>query len=460
MPQRDIYDSISPIDYRYYDPEVAFYLSENGFTRAKLTVEQALVKVLGDYGLCSGEIVAEVALACSQVTTEAVYQEEARIHHDIRALVNCIRSFLSDAAKPFVHQFATSSDIKDSANAWRYREVVQKILLPTLVKLEETLIKICLSDESGLPQIARTHGQKAVPVIFGFSIAPYISRLGGCIERLRGLSDLPGKFSGAVGAYNASSLIFDDPEEFEKKVLAELGLKAVEISTQIVPPEDLTRLVCEVAITAGVLANLADDMRQLQRSEIDEVTEEFTEDQVGSSTMPQKRNPTGFENGKSCWKIVIPRVQTVFMDQISEHQRDGTNFASARTDSEIFAYAVVMAKRLIQEMVKLHVNAESLARNLEMSKGLVIAEPLYIILASLGHPDAHEKVRQMTLQAQVEKRSLEELLSEDSELSEYLEKMTPYQREILSNPTLYTGIAARKVVQVVVNWASRLNIET
>ncbi len=458
MKTRDQFDSLSPVDYRYWDEEVAEHLSENGFTRYKLLVELALVKVLYRRGICPGTVVKEVETACGQVTTAEVYEEEDRIRHDIRALVNRIRAKVSDNAKPFVHMTATSYDIIDSANAVRYKEVAEKVLIPRLAKLEEVLIDITIR-EADTVQVGSTHGQHAVPITFGFAVAEYVSRLGGSITALKELANiLPGKFSGAVGAYNASSLFFKDPEEFEAEILAHLRLLPAEHSTQIVPPEALTRFLCEVTITAGILANLADDMRNLQRTEIGEVGEEFEAEQVGSSTMPQKQNPINFENAKSCWKIVAPRIMTVFMDQISDHQRDLTNSASARTYGEVIAYVVSTAKRLTRTMNKLRINRVNLDRNLAIQKGLVVAEPLYIILAGLGHPDAHEKVRALTLQAQRETRPLEEVVAGDMEMIEYLEKMTPYQCQILSNPSLYTGIAAKKAKAVAEKWKQKLEL--
>ncbi len=458
MKTRDQFDSLSPVDYRYWDEEVAKYLSENGFTRYKLLVELALVKVLHRRGICSEAVVKEVEAACGQVNTAEVYEEEDRIRHDIRALVNCICAKVSDASKPYVHMTATSFDIIDTANAGRYYGVVTHVLIPSLKKLEEVLITIALR-EAETVQIGRTHGQHAVPITFGFAVASYVSRIGDCILTLDALADeLPGKFSGAVGAYNASSLFFDDPEAFEAEVLAELGLTPAEHSTQIVPPEALTRLLCEVTIAAGILANLSDDMRHLQRTEIGEVGEEFEATQVGSSTMPQKRNPINFENVKSLWKVVISRITTVFLDQISEHQRDLTNSASARTYGEVVAYVVSSAKRLTRTMQKLSVDRANLERNLAMQQGMVLAEPLYIILAALGHPDAHEKVRTLTLQAERQTRPLEEVVVGDAEIQPYLEKMTPYQRQILSNPSLYTGIAAKKAKTVAERWKQKLGL--
>ena len=458
MNTNDPFDSISPIDYRYWDEDVAKYLSENGFTRYKLRVELALVKVLNHRGVCSAEVVKEVEDACAKVTTAEVYEEEGRIRHDVRALVNCIRAKVSDTAKPYVHMTATSCDIIDSANAARFKDAIEQVLVPSLVSLEKVLIDSAIR-EAEIVQVGRTHGQHAVPITFGFAISQYVSRLGGSIEVLKKLAAvLPGKFSGAVGAYNASSLFFDDPEAFEKEVLTELGIVPAEQSTQIVPSEGLARLLCEVAIATGIMANLSDDMRHLQRTEIGEVGEEFEAAQVGSSTMPQKRNPINFENAKSVWKVVVPRVITVLMDQISEHQRDLTNSASSRTYGEMIAYAVSTAKRLTRAMSKLTVDRANVERNLGFQKGLVAAEPLYITLAALGHPDAHEKVRNLTLEAQRTKRPLEDIVADDEDIKEYLTKMTSHQREILSNPSLYTGIAAKKAKAVTASWKQKLNL--
>ena len=458
MKSRDIFDSVSPIDFRYWDEVAAGYLSENASIRYRLLTELSLVEVFHDNGMCLAEVVEEVKAACSRVTTAEVYEEERRIRHDIRALVNCIRANVGDEAKPFVHLMATSYDIIDSDNAARYKDAMRYALIPALVELEKVLIDITLR-EADTVQIGRTHGQHAVPITFGFAIAEYVSRLGGCIQTLNLLyPQLPGKFSGAVGAYNASSLFFDDPKKFEAEVLERLDLDAAEYSTQIVPPESLSRILFEVALAAGVMANLARDMRNLQRTEIGEVGEEFASDQVGSSTMPQKRNPINFENAESLWKIVAPRIMTVLMDQVSEHQRDLTNSASAKTYGEMIAYTVAMAKRLAGTMQKLVVDRENLKRNVEMQKDLILAEPLYLMLAKFGHPDAHEKVRVMTLQAGQERRTLGEVALGDEEMQRYLPMMTPHARRILSDPSLYTGIAAKKARAIAEQWRTEFGV--
>ena len=459
MIKRDIYGNISPGDFRYWIEEAAFFLSENGATRYKLKVEAALARILYRWGLCDIGIAQEIKLACNRVTTEEVYAEEKRIKHDIRALVNCIRAKVSDDAKPFIHLGATSFDIIDTANTARYNDFIGQVFLPALIELETALIDITRR-HADTGQIGRTHGKHAEPITFGFAMAEYVSRVGGCTIAIEErASELVGKFSGAVGAYNAPSILFDDPEEFEAEVLAELGLKPASHSTQIVQPEPLLRLLQEIVVLIGVLANLNDDMRHLQRSEIGEVSEAKSKEQVSSSTMPHKDNPIGVENGKSMWKIIMPKIITVYMDQISEHQRDLTNSASGKTYPEIFAYAFYTVKRLTGIMEKLVVNKENLKRNLASARDS-IAEPLYIILASLGHPDAHEKIRVLTLEARKKQKSLVEIAEKDAELKPYFARMTDKQKNILSGKSKYTGIAEQKANKVADEWADRFGIES
>ncbi len=240
--------------------------------------------------------------------------------------------------------------------------------------------------------------------------------------------------------------------------LTTLGLLAAEHSTQIVPPEPMIRLMCEMTVACGVMADLADDMRHLQRTETGEVGEAFGADQVGSSTMPQKRNPINFENAKSMWKIVASRAPLAFMDQLSEHQRDLTNSASARSYGEVFAYAAAIAKRLERTLKKLEVAPENLERNLRMQGELITAEPLYLLLASMGHPDAHEKVRRLTQAARASGRMFSSEIGLDKETRSYIDRMSPRQREFIFHPEKYVGIAAKKARTVAEAWKEQLDL--
>ncbi|MDI3546640.1 MAG: adenylosuccinate lyase [Halanaerobiales bacterium] len=463
MLSRDIFENISPLDHRYSLREDEFaqysrYLSEKAKIKYQAAVEAALVKALAKTGICSNEIAQEVEAAAQEVTPEEVYEEEKKTRHDIRALVNVIQRRVSPEARPYVHFTATSYDIVDTANSLRYKEVTEELVIPTLKKLEKILMEIALREKETV-QIGRTHGQHAVPITFGFAIAEYVSRLGTRIKAIEASSrQLKGKIAGAVGAYNASHLFFEDPEAFETEVLKGLGLEAGTHSTQIVEPEYITDFVHSLISCFGVIASFSDDMRHLQRSEIGEVGEYFAKEQVGSSTMPHKRNPINYENIKSLWKEFMPRMVTVYQDQLSEHQRDLTNSASGRFIPEIIAGLLSAVNRLIRVCEKLVVDRENLKKNFEQNKEMIVAEPLYILLASYGHPDAHEAVRRLTLEVEKTGQSLRELIQVKEELKPYLEQFTERQKELLVNPEKYIGIADKKAEKVVEYWKEELGI--
>jgi adenylosuccinate lyase len=464
MISRSIFDNISPLDHRYSMRSEEFeeysrYLSERAKIRYQSEVELALVKALAKNGICSEEVVKEVKQAISELSPEEVYAEEKKTRHNIRALVNCIQKRVSEDAKPYIHFTTTSFDIVDTANSLRYKETAEELIVPTLKKLEKVLMEIALREKDTV-QVGRTHGQHAVPVTFGFAVAEYVSRFGNKIHAVEeSAKNLRGKISGAVGAYNASHLFFDKPEEFEADVLAELGLKASTHSTQIVEPEYITDFVHSLISAFGVLASFSDDMRHLQRSEIGEVGEHFGKDQVGSSTMPHKRNPINYENVKSMWKAFMPHMVTVYQDQLSEHQRDLTNSASSRFIPEIIVGLLSSVNRLIRVCEKLVVDHENIKRNFEMNKEMIVAEPLYILLASYGHPDAHEAVRKLTLESQQSGETLRGLIQKSEELKPYWEKLTDKQMELLINPEKYIGIASQKAEKVVEYWSEKLSIE-
>ncbi|MGH8602979.1 MAG: lyase family protein, partial [Gammaproteobacteria bacterium] len=209
---QNIHDCVSPLDFRYYgaDPQiferVKPYLSEAAFIKYQARAERALVLTFFDMGWCPSPLSSELLEACDALTAEEVYEEEKKTDHVVRALVNCITKKVSGEAGRFVHLFATSADITDTASALRFQEFVRDILLPDLLDLQTTLIKLA-REHAKTPQIGRTHGRHAEPITFGFSIALYVDRLGGRIQLLEETRQkLPGQLSGAVGAYNALSL--------------------------------------------------------------------------------------------------------------------------------------------------------------------------------------------------------------------------------------------------------------
>ena len=163
------FEEFSPTDYRYAVEELRGYLSEEAFLRYKARVEAAIAEVFSQRGLLNEALAREIEEAASKVSPEEVYEEEKLTKHDIRALVNVMKRKVSDDAKPFVHLCATSYDIVDTANALRYRDAVEEVIIPDMKALERVWLKLTRREKETL-QIGRTHGQHAEPITFGLSL--------------------------------------------------------------------------------------------------------------------------------------------------------------------------------------------------------------------------------------------------------------------------------------------------
>ncbi len=453
------YSSIDPLDGRYYDPEIAKYLSESSRIAYQAYVEAALAHALAEFGVCSADIATQIEQAATKVTAEAVAAEEKTTKHDVKALVNTIKAELNEEAKPFVHFGATSYDIVATALSLQLRTAIAGLLIPRLTELEKCLLRLT-RDYAETVQIGRTHGQHAVPITFGFAIAEYVSRLGESLMALGELSKgLKGKFSGAVGAYNALSLFVDDPLLFEKTLLGYLDLQPAPYSTQIIPAESYVRLIDELAITAGIMANLSHDMRHLQRTEIAEIRENFEAGQTGSSTMAHKRNPWNFENVISMSKQATAQIVNANLNLSSEHQRDLTDSASARFYGLALGSVASMAQRLNTVMSKIEVDTENMQRNLYHSGGAIAAEPLYLLLEKYGHTTAHEVSKTLSHQALEAGTPLYEVASQDSGIADYFSKFTDDEKQIIQEPEkYYTGLATQKALIVHEHWQLQLDI--
>lgn len=449
------YDGLDPLDGRYYDAEISKYLSERARVAYQAHVEAALAHTLAHYDVCSTEIAAQIEHSVRSVNIEDVYAEEEITKHDIKALVNTIKKDLPESAKPFVHFGATSYDIISNAFALQFKAATLELVVPRLLALNKTLLTM-VDQYADTVQIARTHGQHAVPITFGFAIAGHVNRLGETTQALTELAqNLPGKFSGAVGAYNALNLFVDDPFEFEEHILRSLSLKPAAFSTQIVPAEYIVRLMDELAIAANVMANLAHDMRHLQRSEIAEVRERFEKGQTGSSTMAHKRNPWNFENVISMSKQVTAQIVNANMNISSEHQRDLTDSASSRFYSIAFASVASMAERLERIMGKLEVDSDNMQRNLQLTGGAVAAEPLYLLLEKYGHSKAHEVIKEIAHRALDTKRTLYETADSDESIASYWKQLSAREKDTIRQPEkFYTGLSAKKARKIHEHWVS------
>ncbi|MBR7063945.1 MAG: adenylosuccinate lyase [Treponema sp.] len=474
METRSIFSNISPLDHRYSKSEnelfekLSIHLSEDAVTKSLVQAEMALVKAhLFLQGKLSDSISEELNSVMENISSEEVYIEEEKTQHNIRALVNVLKTKVPKGVAPLVHLGATSADILDTAQAFRVRAVVKNVVLAELRELELALCSLA-KRESSTAQVGRTHGQHAVPITFGWTIAEFVSRLGKSILNIDECAKkLCGKLSGPVGAYNGTSLLVEDAAQLEKVYLSYLDLEASEYSHQLVEPEYLLRLLLECNVAFGVIANLADDLRNLQRSEIGEVFEYFSKTQVGSSTMPQKRNPWNSEHVKSLWKVFAPRVVTFYMDQISEHQRDLTNSASSRFVAEYITGFSMAVNRMKKIVSNLQADKEQMLHTLECSGGKVkhgvLAEAAYLLLAKSGQSDAHEIIRNVTLACEQNGKTFSEELMSQKEIYEpilnELKKLKIENAEkFFHNPANYKGLADKKCLAIAEKYEKLMSV--
>lgn len=376
------FDTISPLDGRYREetkPLLKFF-SESANLEYMVRVEIALLDThLAWHNLpCVEEISVDVSKIC---------EIEKRTRHQVKAVVEYIRQIVPDYAKPFVHLGITSSDTQDTANVLRIRHALEHQIRPAVNTLSKVL-KDQIIKYGRVEQIGRTHGQWAVPMTFGWWLAQYVSRLSQVRLNLKPRANM----SGAVGTFRALSYLYEDPISFSGVVVNKLGLSLAMYTTQILPADELIRLLGEVNICFGIVANLADDIRHLQRSEISEVEECFYDGQVGSSTMPHKHNPWNSEHVKSLWKAFAPRYLSFSMDLISEHQRDLTNSASSRFVFEYLAGFYIAVKRMTQVVRDLRINADIMQSRVDKFED---TEKAYVLLAETGDADAHKHIQEV-----------------------------------------------------------------
>lgn len=428
------------------------------YLRYALPVEVALLEVLAEDGWFDAALLPAAREAAGKVSLEEFQAEEARVRHDLKALVNVYASHCPPQVRSFIHLGATSYDILSNAHLLRLRSGVEQLVMPELRNCLKQLARLA-ETYADTPQIGRTHGQYAEPMTFGYAMAVYLERLGWCtLELQRSLQELRGKFSGAVGAYTTPGLLHPDPRDIEERVLARLGLKAAATSTQITHPEPALAVLHHLTSAFGVLANLADDLRHLQRSEINEVAEAYAEgSQVGSSAMPHKRNPITWENVKSLWKTFMPQLLTFYLDQVSEHQRDLSNSASARFLPRLLLGLTLAARRASKGLSTLTVDREAMVGRVDELQE-VASGPLQAILSGLGLEDAHEHVRRASVESRRSGATLLQVMQSQEALAPWLSRLSPSQLQALSQPQQLCQSSAAACRRALEEWRQRLEL--
>src|SRR5213596_949375 len=336
---------------------------------------------------------AEQIRKCARFSIPEILEIEKRTNHDVIAFLENVADAVGFAAR-WIHQGLTSSDILDTTLAVQLTESAT-ILLEDLKKLRATVADRARRFKM-TPMIGRSHGVHAEPITFGLKFALMFDEFGRAEERLTQARERVrvGKISGAVGTH-----AHVDPA-IERAVCEKLGLKPVTLSTQIVQRDRHAEFFATLALVASSMDSWATEFRHLQRTEVLEVEEFFSEGQKGSSAMPHKRNPITGERLSGLARVLRGNAVAALENVALWHERDISHSSAERIilpDScTLLDYMLVKLSELVE---KLQVYPERMRQNLELTKGLYFSQSILLALTRAGaeRKSAYEAVQRAAM---------------------------------------------------------------
>jgi len=402
---------------RYTRPEMARIWSDENRFRTWLAVEVAATETLAASGIVPKEA-ARAIRARADFSVERIFEIEAEVKHDVIAFTTAVAEIVGPHARWF-HYGLTSNDVVDTAQALLIQQA-SSLLAADLERLAEVLERRAWEFKD-TPMIGRTHGVHAEPITFGFKIANWYSETQRNIARFQAaVEDLRvGKFSGAVGTFAHLS------PELEQKMCTRLGLKAAAVSSQVIQRDRHAFYLATLATIASTLDKIATEIRHLQRTEVREAEEYFSEKQKGSSAMPHKRNPVTCEQISGLSRVVRSNAQAGFENVALWHERDISHSSAERIiipDSTTLAdYLLSKTANLIETMF---VYPKRMLANLASTRGLVFSGQLLLDLVESGiaREDAYRLVQGHAMRAWKEDLDFQQLVVNDPEISQRVSK--------------------------------------
>jgi len=397
---------------RYTRQELARIWSEENRFRTWLKVEIAATETLAKAGIVPKQA-ARAIRELADFRLERIREIEAEVRHDVIAFTTAVAEFVGPESRWF-HYGLTSNDVVDTAQALLIQEA-SAIIASDLRELADVLKRRAFEFKD-TPMIGRTHGIHAEPITFGFKLANWYSEVQRDIERFnRAAEDMRvGKFSGAVGTFAHLS------PELEEKICARLGLKAAAISSQVIQRDRHANFLATLAVIACTLDKIATEIRHLQRTEVREAEEYFSEKQKGSSAMPHKRNPVTCEQISGLARVVRSNAQAGFENVALWHERDISHSSVERVifpdSTTLVDYMLAKTTNLLDTMF---VYPERMKDNLESTGGLVFSGQLLLDLVEQGvsREDAYRLVQSHAMRAWKEGLNFRELVIHDRNIT-------------------------------------------
>ena len=397
---------------RYTRPEMGRIWSDENKFRCWLEVETATSLTLAEAGIVPIDAAQTIAER-GDFDLKRIHEIEAEVKHDVIAFTTAVAEKVGPASRWF-HYGLTSNDVVDTAQALQIKAASQ-IILKDLEKLRDVLHRRA-HEFKHTPMIGRTHGIHAEPTTFGLKLANWYSEVVRDIARFeRAAEEMRiGKLSGAVG-----NLAHLEPE-LEEKICERLGLKAAAISSQVIQRDRHAYYVATLAVITSTLDKIATEIRHLQRTEVREAEEYFSEKQKGSSAMPHKRNPITCEQICGLARVVRANSQAAFENVALWHERDISHSSVERV---ILPDSTILTDYLLQKTTNiidtLLVYPQRMLKNLESTGGLIFSGQLLLDLAEHGmsREDAYRLVQGHAMRAWQKDLNFRELVMKDKKIT-------------------------------------------
>lgn len=404
---------------RYTRPDMGRIWSDENRFRTWLTVEVAATETLAKAGMVPKDA-AKAIRKRANFDLRRIHEIEAEVRHDVIAFTTAVAEIVGPEARWF-HYGLTSNDVVDTAQALLIGQA-SSIIAADLDRLAEVL-KRRAWEFKDTPMIGRTHGIHAEPITFGLKLANWFSETQRNIERFRQAAEdmRVGKFSGAVGTLAHLS------PELEENICARLGLKAAAVSSQVIQRDRHAYYLATLAVIASTLDKIATEIRHLQRTEVREAEEFFSEKQKGSSAMPHKRNPVTCEQISGLARVVRSNAQAGFENVALWHERDISHSSVERViipdSTTLVDYMLQKTANLIETMF---IYPERMMRNLESTGGLVFSGQLLLDLVEHGvsREDAYRMVQGHAMRAWTEESNFRDLVLKDAQITRLVPRRT------------------------------------
>ena len=363
---------------RYTRPEMGAVWSEKRKLDTWLAVELAVVEALAERGSVPAQD-ADAIRDRASFTVEAVKEREKVTDHDVAAFVDVVAESVGPGGR-WVHHGLTSSDVLDTALALQLSQA-GLLLAAGARDYRDVLIRRAREHVDTLC-VGRTHGIHAEPTTFGLKLAGFAFEAHRNLRRLeRAVEEVSvGALSGAVGTYSANG------PEIEAAVLARLGLRAEDVSTQVVPRDRHAELLEAIALAGAGLERFATEIRHLQRTEVREAEEPFRSGaQKGSSAMPHKRNPIVSERITGIARLLRGYALTGLENVALWHERDISHSSVERVSlpdaTTLLDYAQHLAIRVADGLI---VHEDRMRANLEATHGALFSQRALLALVEAG----------------------------------------------------------------------------